>query len=267
MMFHFLFLFPLIVSNILTTTATMSLVIEEQSAVHGRGLFVSKDVAADAVKEGTLLLEEKPLVAVRHLDCNFSGTTCAFCLKPLSIESFGEYSCRDDCAQCKNECGNCYCDKDCRDADDVQGGHRVLCVGKLDIHHPMFRFKRHAVLVQKEVFLIAAKAIARIVLQMQGSGWKIDAAEASAVFRRLQSRPWPQVLSFCPDLLLDDEDEEDGEDGAGFDAEDEDHDHDHNHDHDHSLDFGFDCLCAREQSEKKRKGKESAPSLPCMSRT
>ncbi|KNC76652.1 hypothetical protein SARC_10855 [Sphaeroforma arctica JP610] len=92
---------------------------------------------------------------------------------------------------CPLECGNVYCSKKCRDADQNEHGHSLLCVGQIDsLDHPLYQFKVHSLTTQEE-FLLAAKALA----VMMGVLWAADEDEQGGTLAQSLLKPYAHFQS------------------------------------------------------------------------
>lgn len=177
------------------------------SKVHGRGLFSLIDSPA-----GEILLSEVPLVSHRHLDCQFRGVCCYYCLRPLSDQPVEVVVQSGRFPLCRGNCFSIYCSDECREMDEKRAGHALLCVGPItEDRHPLLLFRRHAVEVQREIPLMGAKLIASILQSMIQNNLPFSQA-AQSLLALHGFDPWWEVVKF-PSESEDDNDEDDDEDG------------------------------------------------------
>ncbi|CAM9811903.1 unnamed protein product [Ectocarpus fasciculatus] len=158
----------------------------------GRGLF-----ASTAMKAGTTVLSERPLVAMQSLDNAQDVTVCRNCLgfagdiisqlelltglpRPECLErhqtrqrisksngyDFQAVPARElsGLYECLEGCGEVYCSPRCR-SEHWERCHRLLCVGSVPDEeaqdHPLVAFRIHA-MQTNEIFLLVGEVMARI---------------------------------------------------------------------------------------------------------
>eukprot|EP01134_Creolimax_fragrantissima_P002216 CFRG2216T1 len=163
---------------------------------NGRGKGIT---ATSKFTEGSFIVDEAPLIAIQNNIREI--VTCAQCFTvvgdipkqvdvasgKLSVAEIanakatwtlpnlnesmieGEVELTPSVVACELECGNVYCSADCRDIDQSLNGHGLLCVGQIkSVDHPLYQYKVHAISTQEE-FLLAGKALAKIVSALLAS--------------------------------------------------------------------------------------------------
>lgn len=153
------------------------------SELHGDGVRV-----VNAVEEGAVIFEEKPLLFLQTLQNKSSVMVCSKCSSFIGSEDFQlSYLKKKDfdrqkvveCLQgqcssftdiefgdvysCHQNCGELYCSDSCRSRHWSES-HQFLCTGAIsedDSEHPLLEFKRHAVLTN-EIFLLCGEVFAQV---------------------------------------------------------------------------------------------------------
>eukprot|EP00743_Colponemidia_sp_Colp-15_P005501 GILK01005916.1.p1 GENE.GILK01005916.1~~GILK01005916.1.p1 ORF type:complete len:457 (-),score=81.57 GILK01005916.1:92-1462(-) len=178
--------------------------------VKGKGVFVHQ-----AFQEDDVILTERPMAAMQHLENQKESLCCFNCFRFLgSFETQLRHylqgraifttlpgvteteSHLSDIFPCPQKCDAVFCSQACFE-DAFADYHNLTCTKSLPWNHPLVEFKTlcHET---NEIFLLGAKVYAKIINEFERNGH--DMEKAMAPYKVFHSQLWWEVVQVPDDV-------------------------------------------------------------------